>query len=48
MAGDRSTGIHPGHARIDASDNRGTWQIMEILPRNPLVADDNSIQQMRT
>ena len=32
---DRSTGIHPGHAQVGASDNTGSRKVWRTPPRNP-------------
>jgi hypothetical protein len=48
IAGDRSTGIYPSHARIGASDNTGASKVWRTPSRNPSMADHNSTQQTRT
>ena len=35
IIGDRSTGIHPGHAQIGANDNSGGRKVWRTPPRNP-------------
>jgi hypothetical protein len=42
ITGDRSTGIHPGYARIGANDNTGAEKVRRTPSRNPLMADHNS------
>jgi hypothetical protein len=40
IAGDRSTGTHPGHARIGASDNTGAGKVWRTPPlTHPLMTD---------
>ena len=48
IAGDYSTGIYPGNARIGVNDNTGACKVWRTPPRNSLMADHNSTQQMRT
>ena len=42
IAGDRSTGIHPGYAQIGANNNTGAEKVWKTPSRNPLMADHNS------
>jgi hypothetical protein len=42
IAGDRSTSIHPGYARIGANNNTGAQKVWRTPSRNPLMADHNS------
>jgi len=50
IAGDRSTGIHPGHTWIGASDNcksattQEAGKVWRTPTRNPLMTDHNSTQ----
>ena len=44
---DRSTGIHPDHARIGASNNTGAGKVWRTPSRDPLMADHNSTQQTK-
>ena len=39
IAGDHSTGIRPGYARIGVNDNTGACKVWSTPPRNPLMAD---------
>lgn len=52
VIGDRSTGIYPGHARIDASNNTRAGKVWRAPSRNPSMTDqlnpanaDETIQQ---
>ena len=38
---DRSTGIHPGHARIDANFDTGVGEVWRTPSKNPLMVDRN-------
>ena len=48
IAFDRSTGIYPGYAWIDANNNTGAEKVWRPPSRNPLMSDHTSTPQMRT
>ena len=48
IAGDRSTGINPGYAQINANGNTRAGKVWRTPSRTPLMADHNSTLQKRT